>query len=588
MQAALAQISLPEFSMHSAETGIFYREGKGRTMRVAFISFHCRYHYQTIAGPFLQAAVSKSHPEFEWRTFEFLTSTPISNALSHILDYQPDVLAFSCYLWSIESQAQLAQRAKLVLPNAKLIAGGPECWLAMEQTNHPLLSAFDTIVIGEAEYEFPALLDRIQREVETEKIIRAKPIKELDELPSPYQMGLFRNDAPFLHMETSRGCVNHCTFCTSSHSSTRLYSIDRWRNDLKAVLDRFQNLQRINLLDRSLNEQTDRMVAVIDVFFEESNNQVLHIEMHPDFIDEDQLKYLASLPSGRLHVEMGIQSLDPETLQKVGRTSDPEHVCQIVETLTKLDSVSLHVDLISGLPAQKHKDIQSAVETLCSLQPDDIQLERLKLLPGTAIRRTATPSIIYAPTPPWEVLKTDDYSANELSESDRLSRLLDRYYNTAYLSRTLHRMALELGGYNVLWDLLGELNNGDNPTSVVERFRHLERIIEQNHLSNRVHEQWQFDLFLLGRYHFASHTASLPDYNHRLKAMTQVLPNKCKGHFERFKEPIEELPLFNSPGILLFLYQAEQVSIYHVDEPANPIRLTHLAISTKGKLRHIL
>ena len=393
----------------------------------------------------MQAAVAKSHPDFEWRTFEFLTSAPISSALSHVVKYQPDVLAFSCYLWSIESQAQLAQRAKLVLPNAKLIAGGPECWLAMERVDHPLLSAFDTIVIGEAENEFPALLNRLQRKVESEKIIRAKPIKELDELPSPYQMGLFRNDAPFLHMETSRGCVNHCTFCTSSHSPTRFYSIERWRNDLKVVQECFQNLQRINLLDRSLNERTDRMVSVIDTFFEESDNQMLHIEMHPDFIDEDQLKYLASLPSGRLHVEMGIQSLAPETLQKVGRTSDPEHVCQIVKALAKLDSVSLHVDLISGLPAQKHEDIQNAVETLCSLQPDDIQLERLKLLPGTAIRRTATPSIVYAPTPPWEVLETDDYSANELFKSDRLSHLLDRYYNTAYLSRTLHKIGPGIG-----------------------------------------------------------------------------------------------------------------------------------------------
>ena len=150
-------------------------------------------------------------------------------------------------------------------------------------------------------------------------------------------------------------------------------------------------------------------------------------------------------------------------------------------------------------------------------------------------------------------------------------------------------MAPELGGYITLWDLLGELDDGDNPTSVLERFQYLDRIISQQDLSiNRVREQWRFDLFLLGRYHFASHTATLPDYNQRLKTMTQALPNKCKGHFELFNDPIEALPSFNTPGILLFLYQAEQVSICQMDESSDPIRLAQLAISVKGKLTYTL
>ena len=556
-------------------------------MRVAFVSFHCRYHYQTIAGPFLQAAVAKHQPDVEWRSFEFLTSSPVSNALSDLLDYQPDVVAFSSYLWSLDIQGQLAARLKLVLPNAKRIMGGPESWLALEEPDHPLLTPFDVIVLGEAENEFPVLLDRIGRDETPEHIIRAEPIENLDKLPSPYQMGLFRDDAPYLHMETSRGCVNRCTFCTSAYSPTRLYSVDRWRDDLDAVLNRFENLHRINLLDRSFNEHTDRMVSIIDGFFEKSNSQILHIEMHPDFIDDDQLNYLKSLPSNRLHIEMGIQSFDKRTLAHVGRKTDPEHVERLVKTFAGFDSVSLHVDLIAGLPKQKQSDIRDSVETLCALQPDDIQLERLKMLPGTIIRKSLNHSIVYAPTPPWEVLKTDDYSASELFESDRLSRLLDRFYNSAYFSRTLRKMASELGSWNRLWDLLGEKEDRENPSSVFQRFRYLEAIIDEHNLSNRVREQWRFDLFLHGRYRLASQLALEPEYNRRLVPILRAQSHKGKGHIELFDNPIEDLPSFKTPGLLLFLHQPKRVLLFEVDDSSKAIQVDLLAISTRGKLEKV-
>jgi radical SAM superfamily enzyme YgiQ (UPF0313 family) len=556
-------------------------------MRVAFISFHCRYHYQSIAGRFLQAAAIKSMPDIEWRTFDLLTSSPISTALSKLLEYKPDVVAFSSYLWSFETHVRLSKRLKLVLPNAVRVLGGPDSWLALEETDRDLLCPFDAIVVGEAEYEFPRLLGNIMRNEEWERIIQAGQIADLDALSSPYQMGFFCTDTPFLHMETSRGCANHCAFCTSSRSSTRRYSIDRWRDDLGAVLNRFESLERINLLDRSLNEQTERMVAVIDCFLEKTNKQTLHIEMHPDFTDDDQLKYLKSLPANRLHVEMGIQSLCQETLSSVGRRSEPKHVERIVKTVAGFESVSLHVDLIAGLPKQRSQDIRDSVEILCSLQPEDIQLERLKLLPGTPLRRIAGNTIIYAPTPPWEVLKTDLYSAKELDESERLSQLLDRYYNSPYFSRTLRRMAFELGGWSRLWDLLGENDDGENPTSVDQRFQYVNAIMIEHGLSSRVREQWMFDLFLHGCNRSASQTAKTPEYNHLLAAISKTHNFKGRGHIERFEAPVEDLPDEVFPGLIFFLYQPKHVLIFSVDEGANPIKTDLIAVATKGKLEPV-
>ncbi|MGG6546747.1 UNVERIFIED_CONTAM: DUF4080 domain-containing protein, partial [Prevotella sp. 15_C9] len=61
----------------------------------------------------------------------------------------------------------------------------------------------------------------------------------------------------------------------------------------------------------------------------------------------------------------------------------------------------------------------------------EIQLESLKLLPGTEMRRRAEElGIQYSPLPPYEVLQTREINVSELQTARQLSRLLDGFYNT--------------------------------------------------------------------------------------------------------------------------------------------------------------
>ena len=58
------------------------------------------------------------------------------------------------------------------------------------------------------------------------------------------------------------------------------------------------------------------------------------------------------------------------------------------------------------------------VRTLAGYNAGEIQLESLKLLPGTEMRRRAEElGIRYSPLPPYEVLQTNEISVNELQNS---------------------------------------------------------------------------------------------------------------------------------------------------------------------------
>ena len=99
--------------------------------------------------------------------------------------------------------------------------------------------------------------------------------------------------------------------------------------------------------------------------------------------------------------------------------------------LCALPNMETHADLIAGLPLYHLHEIFEDVRTLAEYAAGEIQLESLKLLPGTEMRRRAEESgIKYSPLPPYEVLQTHEINVSELQTARQLSRLLDGFYNT--------------------------------------------------------------------------------------------------------------------------------------------------------------
>ena len=66
-----------------------------------------------------------------------------------------------------------------------------------------------------------------------------------------------------------------------------------------------------------------------------------------------------------------------------------------------------HADLIAGLPLYRLDEIFEDIRILAEFQAGEIQLESLKLLPGTDMRRRSNElGIQYSTMPPYEVLVT--------------------------------------------------------------------------------------------------------------------------------------------------------------------------------------
>jgi hypothetical protein len=166
--------------------------------------------------------------------------------------------------------------------------------------------------------------------------------------------------------------------------------------------------------------------------------------MHPALLTDALKEELSRMPEGLLHLEAGIQSLREPVLEKSMRKGKLADALDGLRFLCALPNMETHADLIAGLPLYHLEEIFEDVQTLAQYNAGEIQLESLKLLPGTEMRRRAEElGIRYSPLPPYEVLQTREITPDELQTARQLSRLLDGYYNAEAWQGITRRLIVE-------------------------------------------------------------------------------------------------------------------------------------------------
>ena len=251
-----------------------------------------------------------------------------------------------------------------------------------------------------------------------------------DQLSAPEESEFFNWSKPFVQLETTRGCFNTCAFCVSGgEKPVRTLSIETIRQRLETI--HRNGIKDVRVLDRTFNFNPRRAKELLNLFLEFHPHIRFHLEIHPALLSEELKTELQQLPEGLLHLEAGIQSLREPVLEKSRRLGKLNDALDGLKFLCSLNNMETHADLIAGLPLYKLDEIFEDIRTLAEYQAGEIQLESLKLLPGTEMRRRSEElGIRYSPLPPYEVLQTDAISTTELQVARRLSRLLDAFYNT--------------------------------------------------------------------------------------------------------------------------------------------------------------
>ena len=451
-------------------------------MKILWIDLNSSYAHSSLALPALHAQV-KDNPEYQWDIVSATINENIGMVVDEIYRRQPDILAATCWLFNHESLMHIVSRVKALLPKACVILGGPE-FLGENEAFLRRNPFVDCVFRGEGEAEFPQWL-KCWNEPEQWKTITGlcyinnekqyqdnglARVLTFDQLTAPEESHFMNWSKPFVQLETTRGCFNTCAFCVSGgEKPVRTLSIDAIRQRLQTI--HRHGIQNVRVLDRTFNFNPRRAKELLNLFLEFHPHIRFHLEIHPALLSEELKAELQQLPEGLLHLEAGIQSLREPVLEQCRRLGKLSDALDGLQFLCSLHNMETHADLIAGLPLYRLNEIFEDILTLAEYQAGEIQLESLKLLPGTEMRRRAEElGIRYSPLPPYEVLHTREISTSELQVARRLSRLLDAFYNTpAWQCLTRELIMKEEGFLYHFLEYLTEANLIDQPMSLEKR-----------------------------------------------------------------------------------------------------------------------
>ena len=423
-------------------------------MKILWLDLNSSYAHASLALPALHAQVMHD-PSLEWGVVSATINENPGMTAGEVVRQAPDILAATCWLFNHEVLMHVISRVKAMLPRCVVALGGPE-FLGHNEDFLRTNRFVGCVFRGEGEETFPQWLACWQQPKEWTRITGLcfldtegqyhdnglSRVMAFDKLVNPEQSPFFNWSKPFVQLETTRGCFNTCAFCVSGgEKPVRTLSVEAIRERVRLIHEK--GIRNIRVLDRTFNYQSHRAKALFDLF-REFPDMRFHLEIHPALLSEELKKELASMPKGLLHLEAGIQSLHEEVLTVSRRAGKLADALEGLRYLCALDNMETHADLIAGLPLYHLSQIFDDVRTLAEYRAGEIQLESLKLLPGTEMRRRAEElGICYSPLPPYEVLQTREITPDELQTARQLSRLLDGFYNAPAWQEITRRLIVE-------------------------------------------------------------------------------------------------------------------------------------------------
>jgi len=429
-------------------------------MKLLLTTLHSKQTHASLALPCLAAACSR----IKGLTLvlrEYTVNERHAVILPRLAAEEADVVAFSCYIWNIEQSLKLAADLKLINPACFILLGGPE----VSYGSHELMADhgfIDCIVRGEGEETCSELLQLL---VETsagplseerlagicgisfrsgDAIVTTPQrgaLKDLDSIPSPFAAGLVATAKPLVYCETSRGCPFSCAFCISSlENSVRSFSVERMKSDLELLMS--SEVETIKLVDRTFNYDAARADLLWEFILERNIKSRFHFEIAADLLTDANIALLRRVPADTFRFEIGVQSASAETLASVGRRSDLDKLFANVARIRRETAVTLHLDLVAGLPGEDLSGFVCSLESLLAAKPHHIQVEPLKVLKGTVMRKIAREQgYVFSPYPPYRILKNRWLSFSDICRIEATATALEKFYNSGRFAITLEMLA---------------------------------------------------------------------------------------------------------------------------------------------------
>lgn len=409
--------------------------------KIVLTAINAKYSHSNPALLYLRTALS-DHRDTECIIIEWDINQPRRQLLEKLVGPSNTIFLFSAYIWNSNMLKDLIPDLSILQPDAIIAAGGPEAVCSKQDWLE--IPGIDYIFDGNAE-DFAPLLQNLKKPEKPEVLTESKrPFKKT---PFPYTRDFISAlKGKIIYYEASRGCRFNCSYCLSAADNEFDCRTGKQITEEIRMLCSFEGT--VKFVDRTFNADSSRARLVWKLMVENPPAGCFHFELHPMLLRDEDFELISRLPEGCAQFEIGIQSTNPSILANVNRADNWNQSRESILRLIEMRKFHIHLDQIVGLPGDTPESASESLDEIMSLKPDRFQLGFLKLLPGTPLAAAADKFGIQASsTPPYEVLRSDSFSFEELQYFHRIEELINLLYNSGFFPRSLPVISKAAGGW---------------------------------------------------------------------------------------------------------------------------------------------
>lgn len=442
---------------------------------------------------------------------------PIADVIQDM--QEPDLCAFSCYVWNEQYNIVLAQAIKKKWPKCQIVFGGPQ-----SGSNHLKHDFIDCIIFSEGEQAFLEVLRRCQDNQPLEMLMRRPRLEDLD-IPSPYLQGVFdqmMQDRPSdvwfqTVIETNRGCPYACSYCDwggLTYSKIKKFQLDRIQSELDWI--RRHPIATIFLADANFGIFKERDLEIARMIRETlADSSVDFVSLnYAKNSNRTVFEIAKELQPLAKSVTLSMQTMNPETLEEIRRDNLKSNDFEELLKLSHEYQIPTYTDMILGLPLESlatwKRGLMQLIElgndgfidaNLCNLlQNTELNLEQVQKHRCRTVRVKDYQDYVddYSGVDEYTeiVCETSTMPLDDMVMSWMWVWLVQFYHTSGYtnwLSRYLHNM-LDVP-YQDYYDTLMYLTQNDNGP-IGDEFGRIHKatknLLEQGHFGSEISTAYEY------------------------------------------------------------------------------------------------
>lgn len=332
-----------------------------------------------------------------------------------IKEMPPDIIGVSNYIWNCELSKAILGFAKEQCRETITVMGGPNVTQIHSWMTRFLKEAnCDYYIIGAGEHPFKCLVGSVLKSRKIGDVMQQKTqdihgvwyldrdtketvskpvtyiIKDLDEIPSPFQNGTvdeFFKQGLMPMIETNRGCPFPCTYCDwgdSTFGQIYKYSIERVQSDIKYCCHNTDDERlMVNDANYGLLGKRDLEIAKFITHLRDTYGWPGKVILTWGQTKSDVMLQIADTLKGLCMMTQSSQSMNPEVLKNIKRKNISDTQWKKSVSFCKERKIDTYGELMLPLPGETLESFSSAIRYLFDLGVDFININPLMLLEGS-------------------------------------------------------------------------------------------------------------------------------------------------------------------------------------------------------------